>query len=488
MENRTAERLLEAASRLITDAQWQADYLELITSPANPGVSDAARVLLNRLYDLQKKGLLTGQHEYLEAPYTYAESLKQKTGIYPSIKGVEFGGITGQTPEQLAAQRQNVVNACLDWHKNGGVITATYHAAYPGASQTWSMVQRSTTEDEFAQIITPGTALNTALLADIDSVAQYLKQLRDKDVPVLWRPYHEMNGGWFWWGQKTRYAELWEIMYDRYVIVHGLDNLLWVWSPNANNPATDAAAYYVGHDRADVLGKDIYGGDYKLDHYFELQQIGQGKLMAITECDVLPDMTRMRTRQPLYAWFMDWGKLLAQKNTDAAIRKVYTDPYAVSRGQDANPEVAQLNAADTSTGDGLIGQYYLDRNFGTLKLTKVVPKVDYDWKKSTPTGKWEMSVRWSGYLRPPFAETYTLYTNASDGVRLWVDGKLLIDDWTVHGTAERTAAITLEQGKYYTLCLDYFNGGDPADATVRFSWSSPSMPKDVIPTAYLYSN
>ena len=63
-------------------------------------------------------------------------------------------------------------------------------------------------------------------------------------MPVLWRPYHEMNGDWFWWGKKTGpsgHRALWRMMYDRFVNYHGLNNLLWVW--NANAPAPHILSY-----------------------------------------------------------------------------------------------------------------------------------------------------------------------------------------------------------------------------------------------------
>lgn len=488
MADRDATRLLQSASLQIKEnEEWQAEYKAYIRRPANPKLSGPARAVLQRLYDQQGRGILTGQHEHLEAPYSYSNDIKKLTGVYPAVKGVEFGGITGQTPEQLAAFRRGVVAACKEWHAGGGIVTANYHVAYPGAPLTWEMVQRATTQGEFEQIVTPGSVQYDNLIADLDSVAVYLLQLRDAGIPVLWRPYHEMNGGWFWWGKKNNFATLWEIMFDRFTNYHGLNNLLWVWSPNAPNQWSDAVKdYYPGHNRVDVLGSDIYGGDYKADHYTELLQVGQGKLMAITECEVLPDIDRLRTRQPLWSWFMAWGKLLAEKNAPTAIKAVYADAYAISRGQAAKP-AAELKAfADTSTGNGLHGIYFIGRNFDKYKLEKDVDQINFDWQKSTPVGSWEMSAVWSGYLRAPDNGAYRLYIKTSGGARLFIDGEAVIDNWMSGPVTELATKIELESGRYYAIKLEYFSSSSPA--AVQLAWESPGQAHEVISRECLYSS
>jgi mannan endo-1,4-beta-mannosidase len=100
----------------------------------------------------------------------------------------------------------------------------------------------------------------------VDVIASYLSQLQDAHVPVLWRPYHEMNGVWFWWcDQKGEngFKKLWIMMYDYMVNHHHLNNLIWVWDTNAprSNPGDEAFAYsdfWPGAAYVDVLAADIY--------------------------------------------------------------------------------------------------------------------------------------------------------------------------------------------------------------------------------------
>ena len=104
------------------------------------------------------------------------------------------------------------------------------------------------TDAEWNKLITPGSELNKKWLVQIDIIAGYLKQLQDAGVTVLWRPYHEMNGVWFWWGNRkgeNGIVKLWKMMYERYTNYHHLNNLLWVWGANGlrDIPFDEAYAY-----------------------------------------------------------------------------------------------------------------------------------------------------------------------------------------------------------------------------------------------------
>ncbi|MBY0009778.1 glycosyl hydrolase [Paenibacillus typhae] len=476
-------QMISAVKSTVTDPAWIASYKELLRQPVNPCISDEAREMLELLYSVQGKRMLTGQHEYLEDPYNYGGQIYNKTGKRPMLKGFEFGGISGQGEAVLAGQRDEVVAAAKAWHDAGGMVTATYHQVYPGTALTWPNVQRSTTQAEFDQILTPGTVLHTAFLAAIDEVAVYLKHLRDYKVPVLWRPYHEMNGDWFWWGEKTNFNALWELMYQRYTRYHGLNNLLWVWSANANNEWTKPARdYYVGHNRADALGFDIYDNAYYYSNYDELVYLAEGKIISVTENGQLPDMTRTSLRQFKLSWFMTWGSYLTDKNTDAVIQTVYNHPFALNRGDSFTPVVVP----PASAADGILGNYYFGQNFNTLKVTKVVPTVNFNWTSSTTINSWNMTVRWTGFVQGVHDEEYTFYVQSSDGVRLWIDNILIIDDWTVHGTLEVSGTAVLAAGKQHRIKLEYFNNQDTL-ANVKLSWESASTLKEVIPQTQLYS-
>lgn len=138
-------------------------------------------------------------------------------------------------------------------------------------------------------------------------------------------------------------------------------------------------------------------------------------------------------------------------------------------------------------GAGLIAEYFDNSNFTNPVLTRTDETIDFNWKYGSPDDKIKadtFSVRWKGKIQPRYDETYTFYTNSDDGVRLWVNGELLIDNWTVHPTTEDHSKITLEAGKLYDLKLEYYE--HKGDSNIQLLWSSASQIKEIIPTSQLY--
>ncbi len=139
-------------------------------------------------------------------------------------------------------------------------------------------------------------------------------------------------------------------------------------------------------------------------------------------------------------------------------------------------------------GDGLLAQYFSDRTFNTLLTTRVDETVNFDWGLGTPVEDGPrdgFSVRWEGLLEAEYSEPYLLHLIADDQALLWLDGRLLIDDWFEHRSSESTAKVTLEAGRKYHLRIDYTEGRRNAAATL--AWSSPSTPWTVVPQSQLFS-
>jgi phage tail-like protein len=141
------------------------------------------------------------------------------------------------------------------------------------------------------------------------------------------------------------------------------------------------------------------------------------------------------------------------------------------------------------TLSGLRGEYYEGTNFENFRYGSPDPKIELFWVRGAP--EFEdfksglFSVRWTGQVRPRFDETYTFRTLSDDGVRLWVNGRLLIDNWTDHALTADAGQIKLEAGHWYPLVLEYYKKS--GDATISLSWSSASQRLEVIPQDCLYS-
>lgn len=289
--------------------------------------SNNAKQLLKFLHEIKGKFTLTGVHSFLEKPDYYSKRTIYLTGDFSAIRGYELGGILKQTPSELQKEREGVVKNAIEWHKAQGIVAMTYHVKLPGECNCWDKVNGgSISEAEFKKIITPGTEEYKKHIKDLDDAAIYLKKLRDAGVPVLWRPYHEMNGGWFWWGRQPEFVKLWDIMYERYTKYHDLNNLLWVWSPGAPDEWSDPfESYYVGSNKADILALDVYHNKYKKDHHDQLIKLANGKPIALGENGHLPSPELLEKDLKEYTWFMAWGNLLEETNTREEINRLFKE-------------------------------------------------------------------------------------------------------------------------------------------------------------------
>jgi glucose/arabinose dehydrogenase len=140
------------------------------------------------------------------------------------------------------------------------------------------------------------------------------------------------------------------------------------------------------------------------------------------------------------------------------------------------------------TGDGLSAVYYDNKDLTGTTITRIDPTINFNWKKGSPDpaiGADTFSARWTGFVQPEFSEMYTFYTLTNDGVRLWVDGQLIIDRWVNNPQGEGVGTIVLTGGVKYSITMEYYE--NKANAAARLSWSSPSQVKQIVPMLRLYS-
>lgn len=150
-------------------------------------------------------------------------------------------------------------------------------------------------------------------------------------------------------------------------------------------------------------------------------------------------------------------------------------------------EPRQLFSIDTFAGIGLLAQYYNNSDLTNLAITRVDAKVNFAWANGSPAPALDtdtFSVRWTGQVEARFTENYSFIVNADDGVRLWVNGQLIVDRWTSTPVANATGAINLIAGRRYDILLEYFE--NVGTASVSLEWSSPSQPREIIPARQLF--
>jgi mannan endo-1,4-beta-mannosidase len=311
--------------------------------PVNPGVSVQAGALLNFLYEIHGKYTLSGLHNgncKVKSLTSENEEMKATVGKYPVIWGSDFTGAFKNINPDSA--RQNLIDTAKLMHKKGHIITLMWHCCQPDngdlceKDNIW-VWDNSLSKAKWDSLTTPGTVLNNQWCKHVDIIAGYLKQLRDANIPVLWRPYHEMNGVWFWWCRhpgEEGFIKLWKMMYNYFTEHHKLNNLIWVWNANAPRdiPKDEAYAYkdyFPGVEYVDVLAADVYKNDWKQSHHDDLVKLGQGKLIALGEVGQLPTPDILE-RQPQWAWFMEWNTYFSKQNPPEVLKALFSDPRVIT--------------------------------------------------------------------------------------------------------------------------------------------------------------
>src|SRR5262249_6713305 len=148
-------------------------------------------------------------------------------------------------------------------------------------------------------------------------------------------------------------------------------------------------------------------------------------------------------------------------------------------------EVLEDRTTPAGTGIGLYGQYYTDQTFSHLALTRIDPAINFTWNNVPPApgmATTNYSIRWTGQLEALNTRPTMIYTKSDDGVRLIIDGKTVIDNWSDHNLTENATKINLVAGQKYLIELDYHQNTGPA--AIQLYWASPGWA--VIPTSQLY--
>lgn len=146
------------------------------------------------------------------------------------------------------------------------------------------------------------------------------------------------------------------------------------------------------------------------------------------------------------------------------------------------------DAPNIGDGIGLLGQYYSGLNFNSFLTERTDSEIDFNWGTGSPTPlvpNDDFSVRWTGQVQPLYSENYTFETRTDDGVRLWVNGQQIIDQWVNQGVTAHTGTITLEAGVKYDLRMEYYERG--GNAVAELHWASASQVSELVPTEQLYS-
>ncbi len=444
---------------IYTPAKYIVEYFgldSLVNLISSLGIQNESSLFGYNLADDVRDGKMTGQPTDARDIKRFHDAFKQTDPDHLTM--VAIGGGTDST---IWDQRRWDVGGYQSYPSNGGSpLSFVYEGMKRGVTESkqlgqspvgllqtfnWDKgsAQRLPTPSEFRNM------LYQALVAGVKGVIYYTydkENLGIESDPVLW---------------QAAQASVGEIETLRPFLLYGkrrfknLGNNLWMASWEYQN---------------ELVATVVYTGEYR--SFFDPDQ---NTFDTRSFSWKLPSGYTSRKAENL---FPDYPTSIANQNGTASgsIRLLDVQVVKFSR------------QAPISAGSGLQYTLYNNRRLnGNPAETGVDATVNFNWQrngKTTKSPKDNFSVRWTGQVQPKYSETYTFYTHADDGTRLWVNGKLLIDDWADHPVREKSGKITLQAGKKYNLKLEYYE--NRGKAVCKLLWSSKSQNKQIIPQNRLY--
>jgi len=264
-------------------------------------------------------------------PARQTNRIFQLTGKYPAMWSGDF-----LYQQSDVNARWTMIQECKRQWDNGAIVQLMFHVVNPranpgGYNNSWDYIADGTgprsdlSDVEWTSLITNGGTLNVRWKRHLDHYAQYFQYLKNNGVIVMFRPFHEMNQGQFWWagrpGQNGT-AALYRLTRDYLENEKGFDNIIWIW--NMQDLSGYAAAwpqYNPGEDYWDIFSVDIYEG-FTTDKYNKARNVAGNKPIAIGECYQLPTAQRL-LQEPRWVFCMSWAGDTFEHNTDQAIINLY---------------------------------------------------------------------------------------------------------------------------------------------------------------------
>lgn len=311
-----------------------------IDIPCNQNAQQCVRNVMRYLSDISGERIITGQHTQTMAQEEL-HYIEQVTGKQPALLGFELLSYspninyadTDEACMKEVAENYGTLKRAWKWASQKGLITFTWHWFSPLGGRSKSFFSNNTDFDA-EKAAAEGTPEHRALLSDMDMMAGLLRPFCEKQIPILWRPFHEGDGDWFWWGAKGAepLKRLWRMMYHRYTDVHKLNNLIWVW----NSPVPEC---YPGDDVVDIISRDMYppAHEHTGQSRMYCQLIGitqQPKIALIGETGTLPSAKAIAEERIGWASYMTWSREFCigeDYTTNAALNEMYHSPYAVTK-------------------------------------------------------------------------------------------------------------------------------------------------------------
>lgn len=261
--------------------------------------------LIERLGKVRDTGKFAfGHHDDTAYGHTWRgedgrSDVKEVTGDYPAIMNWDLGLVEWGAGKQLdGVQFELIHNEAVKQDARGGINTFSWHPRNPATKgDSWDTAGGNVVKEA----VTGGSALNDTVREWIGRAADFIGSIRDaagNRIPVVFRPWHEHTGSWFWWGgdntDTESYRKLWHMTREVFD-AKGIDNVVWAYSPDKVDTVEQYMERYPGDEYVDIMGADVYCFDGKdgLEQYAAKvkstlsaavsQAEARGKLAAFTE-------------------------------------------------------------------------------------------------------------------------------------------------------------------------------------------------------------
>ncbi len=351
-DNMTYNILIEAGAITAEDGLYNSQDIrltfktekkaELVASLVTPDASVQAKNIYEFLKENYQLKTLSATMANVNWNISEAERVYRWTGKYPAMNCFDYVHHMFSPANWINYEDISVVE---NWWENNGLVAAMWHWNVPtekGSSDysfyyTGKGGGNTETSFDITKAVQEGTYENNIIKADLDVIAGYLLLLKEKNIPVIWRPLHEAAGGWFWWGANgsDAYKKLWILMFDTFKS-KGINNLIWVWTTEGNDDS-----WYPGDDYVDIIGRDIYNKPNASDLNNEYKNINTAypkKIIALSECGNVANITSQWTNGALWSWFMPWYDYNATDNSHAFATKefwvdAFSSPKVITRDQ-----------------------------------------------------------------------------------------------------------------------------------------------------------
>ena len=254
-----------------------------------------------------------------------AEWVYKHTGKHPVMATFDYIHLPSSPANWIDYSKTDFIE---DWWNRNGLISASWHWLVPKNEESSEFTYKpQETIFKTSNALLEGTWENDIIKADLKKIASYLKLLQQKNIPVIWRPFHEAAGNiyeytngtaWFWWGTggANSYKDLWIYMFD-YFEDEGLNNLIWVWTTQ-----TKDEAFYPGDEYVDIIGRDIYHmtkTDDLVNQFRQIQDAYPAKMVTLSEFGDIGSFQTQWNAGAKWSYFMPWydyDRTLSTTSTD----------------------------------------------------------------------------------------------------------------------------------------------------------------------------